>query len=878
VDAAVNGLRSLSDRGLVLADEVGLGKTIEAGLILAQLVAEGKRRILVLAPASLRKQWVLELDEKLGIHAEVVDGNVDRLDRKSDVVRGSVFDRPGVVVVASHPFAARRADQVRALPWDVVIIDEAHRLRGAHKGSKTAEALRDALEGRPKLLLTATPLQNGLDELYGLMTYLDPELLGPYEDFRRAFPGQIEPDSVSALRERVKPLIHRTLRRQVREYVRYTERKSTVCHFSPTAEEMRLYDEVSEYLADEDTWAIAPNRRALMVMVYRKLLASSPQAIAHTLHRLASGLEERLERGEFDDDFDSDERELIQTIQEDLGHLETEAAPKPTRAPPTPGGLRREIGRLRELAELASSIQRPAKTEALLTAIDRAFTEAVSRGWPRKAVVFTESRRTQDALVAALEATGHAGQVLTLNGNSGGAEERGEIVRRFRDEARILIMTEAGAEGLNLQFANVIVNYDLPWNPQRIEQRIGRCHRYGQTRDVVVLNFLSQENAAESRLYELLEKKLSLFDGVFGATDEPLGALGDGDEFEKRVHEIFGNCRDPETIRSAFDAFQAELSDQIAAGMARARAQLFDHFDDEIRNRLKMTGQRASAALDEDEAALVALVKGGVPGAHLDAEGKLHLPASRGGGVLRTSHKERGRGADFLTLDHPLAAGLIDDLRGDAGTDVRYVLFDYTGGQHKISRLAPLLGSEGWWLVYKLSFDGSIGEDHLVHVVVAKTPEGESLIFDDEQVKALMNVTCRDIPRRSRMRAATLASTLGEAALEPRIATLSADGRARADRALRDARELVERSFDDRLDALGLRTRQARDGWKKAREKGDADAIERAFRELRRAMDREHDGRGRAAEVRKRRLAELDARNSLGVTRTLVGTAYFWLE
>ncbi|MFO0728107.1 MAG: SNF2-related protein [Myxococcota bacterium] len=876
VEAAVEGLRALKDRGLVLADEVGLGKTIEAGLVLAQLVAEGKGRLLVLTPASLRRQWARELEEKLGISSTVVDGNTEAKDRRAGRSFSNVFDRGPEIIIASHPFAARRAAEIEAVRWDAVIIDEAHRLRGAHKGSKTAQALRAALHRRPKLLLTATPMQNGLGELYGLMSFLDPELLGSFEQFRRAFPETLEGSTAQGLRARVKPFVHRTLRRQVREYVRYTERRSIACEFNPSAAEDRLYTEVSEYLANPETLAIDPARRHLMVLVYRKLLASSPFAIAGTLETLARGLRERLERGDVEEEApDADALELLRQLEDE--ELPEGEPKKKERPPATKGRIDAEIAVLDELAALARSIRRPAKTEALLMALDRAFTEAAGRGWPQKAVIFTESRRTQDALKEALEAAGHQGQVQLLHGASGDADARAAIVDAFRSQARILILTEAGAEGLNLQFCNLVVNYDLPWNPQRIEQRIGRCHRYGQTRDVVVLNFLAAENEAEARLYEILSDKLALFDGVFGATDEPLGAIGDGAAFERRVNDIFTSCRSESEIRAAFDALQTELSDAIADKMNDAKAAIVDHFDDEIRARLRMTGAEAAAVLDADEQRLVRLVVSGVEGATLDGDGRIHMD---GAIPIETARKNRTRDGDFLTLEHPVAARLIRDLRADEGKDqeARYTLFAYSEGGHKISRLAPLVGGEGWWLVYRVSFEGPISEDHLVHVVLMRDPSGETVVLDPQQISALEGVTSRDAPRRPRLKAATLASTHGEAVLAPEIDALLRGAEERARTELRRQREMIELSFEDRLRAAADLTHAAQEGWRTARAEGLDDVAEKSLRELTKAMDREGEERTAAVRWRKERMAELESKVGLSRAHTLIASTYFWLE
>src|SRR5438045_819294 len=150
---------------------------------------------------------------------------------------------------------------------------------------------------------------------------------------------------------------------------------------------------------------------------------------------------------------------------------------------------------------------------------------------------------------------------------------RAALVEHFRDRADILIATEAAAEGVNLQFCALVVNYDLPWNPQRIEQRIGRCHRYGQKHDVVVVNFFNQTNAADQRVFQLLSEKFLLFEGVFGASDEVLGAIESGVDFEKRIADIYQRCRTPEEINASFDELQRELNQQIDEAMTRTRQQ-----------------------------------------------------------------------------------------------------------------------------------------------------------------------------------------------------------------------------------------------------------------------------------------------------------------
>src|SRR5262249_19277874 len=235
--------------------------------------------------------------------------------------------------------------------------------------------------------------------------------------------------------------------------------------------------------------------------------------------------------------------------------------------------------------QLAISIEHNAKGKALLKALDVAFRKAAEINASPKAIIFTESRKTQNYLLRVLADGPFRDGIVLFNGSnnddqsktiysewqrkhagtdritgSKSADMRSALVNYFREQGRIMIATEAGAEGINLQFCSLVVNYDLPWNPQRIEQRIGRCHRYGQKHDVVVVNFLNRKNEADHRVHQLLAEKFKLFEGVFGASDEVLGAIESGVDFEKRINEIYQHCRKHEEIKVAFDQLQLELS------------------------------------------------------------------------------------------------------------------------------------------------------------------------------------------------------------------------------------------------------------------------------------------------------------------------------
>src|SRR5690606_25142453 len=240
VDAALFAFRNPFSKGAILADEVGLGKTIEAGLLLAQLWAERKRRLLVVVPANLRKQWSQELEEKFHLPTTILEAR-----SFNDAVRAGNFNpfEQDAVIICSYQFARTKDAYVQRTPWDLVVIDEAHRLRNVYKKtSKIARALKLARAPFPKLLLTATPLQNSLLELYGPVSIIDDYVFGDFESFRGRFARLTDGQDFTELKARLALICKRTLRRQVVEYVRYTNRHALVQEFVPNPDEQRLYD------------------------------------------------------------------------------------------------------------------------------------------------------------------------------------------------------------------------------------------------------------------------------------------------------------------------------------------------------------------------------------------------------------------------------------------------------------------------------------------------------------------------------------------------------------------------------------------------------------------------------------------------------------
>jgi SNF2 family DNA or RNA helicase len=585
VDAALFAFISPLSRGALLADEVGLGKTIEAGLVIAQKWAERKRRILIITPSNLRKQWHQEMTEKFFVPCSILETKSYNAALKQGHDRPFEANDKDTVVICSYQFARNKANEVERVAWDLVVVDEAHRLRNVYKTSNViANTLRRSLKGRHKLLLTATPLQNSLLELFGLVSFIDDKAFGDLKSFREQFSNLNQPYTAEMLKARLKPICHRTLRRDVMAYVPFTRRHAILEEFTPSPDEEQLYELVSEYLSRDNLQALPSSRRALTTLVMRKLLASSTFAIAGTLISLSNRLKAKLSQQE-------NLRPLVDELDEDYEGLEETAEEWEDEEPEAPiselerAAIQSEVAELDAFAELASSIEHNAKGVALLKAFDRAFADTAKYGDEPKAIVFTESRRTQDYLLRLLKHSPWGAGLLLFNGpnnddqskaiytdwlkqnegtdrvtGSKTADMRSALVDYFQKQGTIMIATEAASEGINLQFCSLIVNYDLPWNPQRIEQRIGRCHRYGQKHDVVVVNFLNQKNAADRRVFELLDQKFQLFEGVFGTSDEVLGAIESGVDFEKRIAEIYQQCRKPDEIEAAFNQLQQELS------------------------------------------------------------------------------------------------------------------------------------------------------------------------------------------------------------------------------------------------------------------------------------------------------------------------------
>ncbi|RPH75506.1 DEAD/DEAH box helicase, partial [bacterium] len=752
VEAALFAFRSPLSKGAVLADEVGLGKTIEAGILLAEKWAERKYRLLVIVPSNLRKQWSQELSDKFFLPSAILENRTFN----EEIKRGNLNPfQQQAIIICSYQFARMKEPYVQQTKWDLVVIDEAHRLRNVYKNtSKIASSIKQAVAPFQKVLLTATPLQNSLLELYGLISIIDEYTFGDLKSFRTQFSRLGENSEFNDLKQRLAPICKRTLRKQVLEYINYTNRHALVQEFVPTDEEQRLYDLVSEYLQRPNLYALPASQRQLMTLILRKLLASSTHAISDTLKGLADKLEvaaqvsepvqttpENLEENY--EDYDELEDEWEQDDEDkDLAREEKKLTPEQLTE------LRQEQATLREFHALARSIVKNSKGEVLLTALRRGFAAAAkaqkdqgAATLQQKALIFTESRRTQEYLYRILEETEFGGKIVLFNGTntdqksrdiyerwlkqhagtdrvsgSPTADKRAAIVEYFRDQASIMIATEAAAEGINLQFCNLVVNYDLPWNPQRIEQRIGRCHRYGQKFDVVVVNFLNKKNAADQRVYQLLDQKFRLFNGVFGASDEVLGTIESGVDFEKRIVGIYQKCRTPEQIEFEFDQLQDELEGEIDDKRRDAREKLLNNFDQEVVEKVRISSEDYLGRFENWLWQLTRFYL--APYARFETtehsfvlernpfEGERIHP-----GPYRVG--KRVEDANTYRIGHPLAQRIIDKCKAVA-VDPREVVFRYKDAGKKIAVVESLVGQSGWLLCNRLTISAFETEDHLL--------------------------------------------------------------------------------------------------------------------------------------------------------------------
>ncbi|MGB3058207.1 MAG: SNF2-related protein, partial [Anaerolineae bacterium] len=497
---ARRALRDMRGRAL-LADEVGLGKTIEAGIIMKELIERGlAQTILVLTPASLTEQWREELESKFREPFTVLDAAADWA-----AVAGASAGR--WIVSLDTAKQANRAEHLLKRDYDLLIVDEAHKLKNR---STVAWRFVNQIRKRYVLMLTATPVQNDLTELYSLVTILSPGHLGTVRGFRRQYFDQSDgrqPRNAPALRRLLNDVMIRNQRSKVT--VHLPARRAAVYHLNLSEPELNLYRQVTQYIRDEFEQVGNSKHLRLVLLTLQRELCSSPQAVAGTLQKLVADTQ----------------------------------YPEATRR------------RLAAFLALAQSIGESRKLSAVREILGR---------FPGKFLIFTEYRHTLEQIVSQLRAW----DIATVAFHGGmNVFQKEDAVRAFAKDARVLVSTESGAEGRNLQFCHQLINYDLPWNPMRVEQRIGRLHRLGQRHEVSIFN-LSSNETVESHILDLLAYKIRMFELVIGELDLILGTLDARKSFEDLVREAWQGSRSEDDLTTRMGA--------IGSAIDRARRE-FDH-------------------------------------------------------------------------------------------------------------------------------------------------------------------------------------------------------------------------------------------------------------------------------------------------------------
>lgn len=812
IDAVVFALKRIPEGGCILADEVGLGKTIEAGLVIAQLLAEDTRRVLLIVPKSLVGQWQAELYDLFSIEAR--EGRDDPESFAGEGVFLVHREFAGGLKGSSHLKAADA--------FDLVVIDEAHEIfaniyrrfdkEGTYRNDadeaqiadRVRSFLRPAGTPTPVLLLTATPIQNSLAEIWGLVQYVEPTgmLLGKLPTFRKLFCEDAKdrtliPGQEFELRRRLNSVLQRTLRRQAQEFleVPFVERQAKLIDYSMTVEEKELYNQVTAWLMDPYICSFSGKNRRLLLIGFHRRMASSLAALASSLQKVIDRLKRTL-AGCGDSDGNELARDFAADLEEDIEDLYEPKTEEP-KSPPTPERIRAELARVEGFLGQAKAIPLESKAVGLLEALQVIRDRSEKGEGSGKVVIFTESLQTQDFLCDLLTNNGYHPEEVTLfrglnnTVRAGEALERWEeevgraipvgtqpsqevairlaLVHEFKTRSKVFISTEAGAKGLNLQFCENLINYDLPWNPQRIEQRIGRVHRYGQRRGVTILNLLDRGNESQRLTFDILSLKLDLFGKVLDASDAILYTPSErekspepfismlGDDFETQLRRIYEQAHTVDEIaeglrrlRDTIDAKRREFDDE----QARATDLIKTRFDDSVRQVFLGYKEALPATLKELDRDMDALIRGflqatGAIFERIDSSGRIlyRLSASanlpnecRNGGTFLIGQVRELADGEPIHCGHPLVRAAIDEAREATSRPLAVDLVHDEGGQPEC--LIPLVGRRGRLVVTKVTYRGFERVEHLLYTALL---ESENTPLDHSVVRVLLGLSPHDV-------------------------------------------------------------------------------------------------------------------------------------
>lgn len=554
IAAAAFALRSPYQKGAVLCDEAGLGKSHEAMLVITQKWLEGYNRILLVTPnADLLRQWT----ELIDLHYTVPYIVLTNREEWQANISG---DNPNAfvqnaVIVSTYDFAADNESAAKEVNWDLTVFEEANALSSVyHEDNKQARSLKRIAGDSFKLLLTGTPIEKNIMDLYGLIWFIDETVLPKEQDFLSRYLRK--PENYPELAERVSRYCFRTLRSQAKGCAKVTGRNLITYEYEPSQKERQLYDLLYDYINKPNKIAFPEMDKYDLALRLLSLQSSSTAAV-------------------------------LQTVKGIVKRLETQS------------DAYEELEEWRKIQTSAESISSDSKAKALLTALKNGFTLMKKSGAKRKAVIFTESMETQKMLSALL-----CDKYKTFVYN--GSADYGAI-RAFKSEGEILISTDSGAKGFNLENAAFVIHYDLPYNTLKMEQRIDRCHRLGQENDVLSLAFINKNNFADVRKLELVNKRILVADGVFGITDDVIG--GFTEDLAAAFESVSAKIRTREQIETDYRQALVLNKNENKRLVSAAEDILFTTFSKEIADKVNLSPKYIGEKSEEINGALWNIVK-----------------------------------------------------------------------------------------------------------------------------------------------------------------------------------------------------------------------------------------------------------------------------
>lgn len=550
VAAALFAMRNPYQKGVILCDEAGMGKSHEAMLILSQSWYEGKTKLLIVIPnPDLLMQWAEMIEEKYSIPFCIA-------------MNDKIFDFDGIVLT-TNDYLAKNIESADKTNWDIIVFEEANVLSYVYQdenifmggsGSKQAKLLKELSKDAFKILLTGTPIEKNIMDLYGLIYFIDEELLPDPDTYMKRYLRK--PENYPELAEKVSKYCFRTLRSQAKQYAKIPERRHITLEYEASTEEKKLYNLLFAYVNKPQKIAFPKMEQYDLALMLLGLLSSSTAAIKASFKNIIK----RLEKTE---------------------------------------GAEAESAEFRYMLEAAEAISEDTKAKHLLMVLDKLFPIQIKTGANRKAVIFTESAETQKYLLELLK-----GKYKVLIYNGQGTTDY-TVIKQFKQDGEILISTDNGAKGYNLEEASLLINYDLLYNTLKMEQRIDRIHRINQQNDCIVVSFINKENFADVRKLELVSKRHILSDGVFGVSDSVIG--GFTDDFDKALNEL--DVRTKTQVEKDYQKTLNENETDNRMLVENTENVLFTTFTKEISDKIKITPQYVKQKSKEINGELWALVK-----------------------------------------------------------------------------------------------------------------------------------------------------------------------------------------------------------------------------------------------------------------------------